>query len=390
MLLLLLPLTTLSAADITKVTVAITPLTDNATAQSDSVANGIARGLKYYKEKGIYSSVSVIDAKKVAKMMQKNNMSVRDLSDDQTLMHLGQLMNADLIAMAEIASDGSVVVKMMDVKTGGYLFVNANPFNSLASLGPAVQDIFYCEIYKTGEHCRNIGFVRNDVPIAVTNGLAGYWTFDDQTGKDVSDYENTSSIGGGKDKFTTNTPSGYGFACVENYLKVKEHLLNANTWTVCMWVYFPKKWNNVIQLFSEQIEKDNVNYFGYEAKITGPTSLKSNMDHRMYRQSDGNYKMEKDGFSLSGSMYKDSKTKEEFGEGWHHVTVMKMPPVDGRSAFLYFVDGINVHNRFFERNRQYEGDLFMGWHAPAYDNVRFYERMLLIDEIREIYKSEQQ
>lgn len=388
--LLYLPLTHLSAADIDKVTVAIAPSTGAANAICDSVANGITRGLKYYKDNGTYSDISVIAAKKVAKTMQKNGILVSDLANDQSLMRVGQLMNTDLIAMAEITSDGSVTVKLMNVKNGDYLFVNSNQYNSIVSLGPAIQDIFYREIYKTDKHCKNIGFIRNDVPIAVTGGLAGYWTFDDQTGKDVSDYENTSSIGGTKPQFTTNTPSGYGFACVENYLEVKEHLLNAARWTVCMWVYFPKKMRNVIQLFSEQSEKDNVNYFGYEAKITGKTSILTKVDHRLIRQPDGKYRTEKDGVAIQGAMYKDVNRKEEFEEGWHHVAVKKELLSDGQTVFHYYVDGISVEITFFKRNREYEGDLFMGWHAPAYDNVRLYERALSYDEINEIYKSEQQ
>lgn len=371
-----------------KIKVAIAPVNDDIGPISDSVSAGIVRGLEYYTTTS-NEKFSISFPKEVAKVMRQNNITSLDLSDDQSLQRLGRLLKSDIIACAELTTDGSIMIRLMFVADGSYKIVGSNAFYSIASVGPAVQDIFYREVCKTNDHCKNIGFVRSDVPVAVTNGLAGYWTFDDQTGRDVSDYENTSKIGGKKPLFTTNTPSGYGFACMENYLEVKEHLLNATQWTVCMWVYFPKKWNNVIQILSEQSEKENVNYFGYETKITGETSVITNVDYRYVRQSDGTFKKEKDGYSASGRMYKDLNYTERFGEGWHHVAVIKSITKKEEPIIIYVVDGINVVNHISNRKRQYVGDLFMGWHAPAYDNVRIYERGLDLDEIREIYKTEQ-
>lgn len=382
-----------------KTKVAIVPLNDEINAVSDSIAKGIVRGLEYYKATS-KEKFSIIYPKKVAKVMRQNSISSQDLSDNKLLQKLGQLLKADIIACAEITEDSFILIRLIVVADGSYKIVGSNPFNSVVSVAPAVQDIFYREVYKTNNHCKNIGFVRSDVPIAVSNGLAGYWTFDDQTGKDFSEYENTSKIGSNewvfKPKFTTKTPSGYGYACVENPLKVEEPLLNAAEWTVCMWVYFPKRSKYGTEILQESSMKDGIFQWGYSIDLRNQSLVEIEVDGRLEKTYDGKL-MRKINFGASRTFYKDELAMIMFGEGWHHVTIQKTFRIEGvqdknnsiKSIILFFVDGVSVAKIPVKVERQNVGSLSFGQRAIAYDNVRFYERLLKIEEIEEIYKTEQ-
>lgn len=136
-----------------KTKVAIVPLNDEINAVSDSIAKGIVRGLEYYKATS-KEKFSIIYPKKVAKVMRQNSISSQDLSDNKLLQKLGQLLKADIIACAEITEDSFILIRLIVVADGSYKIVGSNPFNSVVSVAPAVQDIFYREVYKTNNHCK--------------------------------------------------------------------------------------------------------------------------------------------------------------------------------------------------------------------------------------------
>ena len=107
--------------------------------------------------------------------------------------------------------------------------------------------------------------------------------------------------------------------------------------------------------------------------------------------------MRKINFGASRTFYKDELAMIMFGEGWHHVTIQKTFRIEGvqdknnsiKSMILFFVDGVSVAKIPVKVERQNVGSLSFGQRAIAYDNVRFYERLLKIEEIEEIYKTEQ-
>lgn len=86
--------------------------------------------------------------------MRQNSISSQDLSDNKLLQKLGQLLKADIIACAEITEDSFILIRLIVVADGSYKIVGSNPFNSVVSVAPAVQDIFYREVYKTNNHCK--------------------------------------------------------------------------------------------------------------------------------------------------------------------------------------------------------------------------------------------
>lgn len=369
--------------------VAIAPVTDTAGILWDSVSDGMERGLEYYKNKSLYSKVKVIPMKKVKKMMRKNDIYVRDLAVDSTLQKIGKLMEADLIAFVELTSDGMVLLRVMHVATGDFWIVDSNPYYGVFCVGAAVQDILYRNIMETTLHVKNVGYVGFPTKPDITNGLAGYWTFDKQNGTDESEYENTSSITGKKPEFIANTPSGYGYACANESLYVKEHLLNARQWTLCLWVYIPKRWRGEMYLIKEYSKNNHGEYYGHEVLLSSDRQLTLTVDKRIPLVPLGNNVYRRQSPQIDGKQGTVTIPQELYTPGWHHVSIHKWISTLGDEGLACDIDGQLVHG-IFCNPRKYEGEIRIGVDAPAIDNVRIYERFLPIEEIKKIHESEKQ
>ncbi len=163
-----------------------------------------------------------------------------------------------------------------------------------------------------------------------------------------------------------------------------------------MWVYFPKRWKYGTEILKESSMKDGIYRWGYSIDLRNQSLVKVEVDGLLEKISDGTLKR-KINFDASRTIYKDELAMIMFGEGWHHVTIQKTFRIEGvknknnsvKSIILFFVDGVSVAKIPVEVERQNVGRLSFGRGAIAYDNVRFYERLLKIEEIEEIYKTEQ-
>lgn len=352
----------------------------------DSIAVGLDRG---FSSEGF----KVVSVKKTAKTMTKNGISQEDLSDEKNLLRLGQLTKTDYIVYAFGTKD-VLTIALMNVGTGEYEWMDNYPVVT-SCLRAAAQNIVHRQLNPGAKPLKNIGLYPETGEPEVQDGLAGYWHFD-WGGKfaeqDNSDYGNTSWLMYGK--LTTRTITGYGLAYSNGLLCVKEHLCDAVQWTLCQWIYIPKTMIVDIVLLKEKHTEhkqdyygmhDNVEYYGYGVTLLRKGSIETRMGGRCYRTDLTKWQCDE-----NASVVNEQKLQVEITPGWHHFVITKTASKKEYPFFVYYVDGARVAEQTFDSRRSYPGSLYIGQYADAFDNVRFYERVLSEEEIMKIYRSEQQ
>lgn len=332
-------------------------------------------------------TVKSYGAKKVASLMDKHHISLSQLSDDNIVKNIGTLSKTDYVLGADIASEKNgkvfITLKLMDVKTGEYTATDYTEITKELHTEPICYNAVNKLLHPGAEPVKNIGLPQPDKTIAVSNGLAGYWTFDDKQVIDITEYNNeTYHYSVHKKIFNEKTVNGYGWALINSKLYIPK-LFNTENWTLCLWMNIAPGLSYVLLEEEEYNRKEDKTYCGYRMKVK-----------------DGVLTIGRDGYT-----YKDDKNKiqwryNESGQidcyprkmDWHHFVITKSV-INGNEVFSLYVDGVHYGNCTLNgQKRTSAAKTVVGysqWHSLC-DNVRFYERILTNEEIKNIYDSERQ
>jgi hypothetical protein len=197
----------------------------------------------------------------------------------------------------------------------------------------------------------------------VTNGLVGWWKFDEGSGTNASDASGNGNVGTLQNG-PTWTVGKLGQALTTDTGNVNSYVLVSpvaigSSWTAAWWSYFPlATFNNSWRtMFRSAVD-----------------------DHQVLVDPSGNLGMYDNHF---GTAFHSSGYNINSLSGWHHVTA-----VGSGSNTIFYIDGMNVgsSNVKSTSNIDYIGNYQGGsqnW--GTFDDVRIYNRALTTNEITTIY-----
>lgn len=335
---------------------------------------------------------SAYNRAQIQAIIKEHNFQTSGMVNDNEVRRLGQMAGVDYVLASEAALVGQqvfVTAKVLNVETGSYeMSANAlMDFNPAAiqtgcenlavdllngGKKPVLRRVIPSSESPVSENAiagRNAGLPQPNRKIAVKSGLTAYWTFDDGTGKDVTDngYDGRTM---GDIKFITDTPNGYGKALqllgpgsADRYF-FSPYEFSTRTITISFWVK-DFSTGNFFKMFN-----DTYHFVNF-------CSDNSTRKFKIY--STNGYHEGKYPFSCDASGMMSS--------GWHHIAIA----IQDGQTWLY-IDGTLVdqgNGSFYQgKTKVYFG---AGGPPMKLDNLRIYDNLVLsAKDIKQIYESEKQ
>lgn len=361
-----------------KIAILETMCTDN------SIGTGYLRMIGDNIETGIVNHPDYIafNRKQVSAIMEEHKFQRSGLVDDAEIRAMGQMAGVDYVLASEaIQVDGNVFVtaKVLNVETGRYVM----SANELMVYDPQkIQEgcsFLAAKLLNNGKDLKgnykrptsHTGKKRSNA-IAAKTGLTAYWTFDDETGRDVTGngYNGNKT---GNISYITDTPDGEGKAIQflgdgnsTRYFYTQERI-STSIFSIAFWI---KDFGtgNLFKLYKEN------DYF-----------VNFCVDHSSRQFTIYSQKRQR-GNSPQKKSYQFNVTATELlNSGWHHIVIS----VNDGYMQLY-IDG-----ELLAQGNGYciEGNtpVYFGAGSPVMklDNVRIYNNYILSsEEVKQIYNSE--
>ncbi len=350
----------------------------------------------------------------VKALMLEHKFERSGLVKDDDIRAIGKMAGVDYVLASEVAlieNQVFVTAKVLNVVSGRYemsdnelMDYNPNAIqrgcqNLAAKLleggsipqevrAQSTNPVSNSDYQATNISGRNVGLPQPNKDIVVKEGLLAYWNFDNGNADDATDNGYDANFIGNP-KFVNETPNGYGksllLQAAKNQRMIVPYNLIPATFTICFWV---KDFGTGLFFGEPQGRGLAVNNEGrialtrFDAIFFQPLSF-------------------------------DYNARNIQSSGWHHVALVVRSSGNGYNSNLFqlFIDGRKVDEQtgsyWYKSSKFHFGGVITGTGnsigdmmdgnakaiVPAMsfkvDNIRIYSRLLNINEIKQIYNSEQ-